>query len=81
MENQLLEIPEKNIFLEFVLDGQLYAVLSKEEELDEGSEIYFAKVEYLDEIKIIRNIENDNEYEKVLREYERLCDTYGEGEN
>ena len=77
MENKLLEIPEKNIFLEFELDGSLYAVISKEEELDEGSEIYFAKVEYLDEIKIIRNIENDYEYEKVIGEYERLCDTYG----
>jgi ATPase subunit of ABC transporter with duplicated ATPase domains len=52
MNNELMSIPEENIFLEFLFEDELYSVLSKEETIDEGDEVYFAKVKFVDDVKI-----------------------------
>lgn len=81
MENGLVLIPEKNIFLEFALNKQKYIVFSKTLELQEGDKIYFAKVDYLDGQKIARSIESDKEYIEVEKEYERILNEYLENDD
>ena len=46
MDNELMSIPEENIFLEFLFEDELYSVLSKEEVLDEGDEVLLAEPFY-----------------------------------
>lgn len=78
MDNDIITIPEENIYLEFCLNNQMYAVISKTTELSEESEVYFAKEDYDENIKIMRNIEDEDEYNKVLKEYERIINEYME---
>lgn len=74
MENELVEISEENIYLEFNFKDQVYVVISKSQDLQEGDEICIAKMDLLDGERIIRNIESDEEYEEVEREFERILD-------
>ena len=80
MENELITIPEENICLRFSLGDQVYVVISNSVDVEENDEIYFAKENLIDGIKIIRNIESDEEYNKVLVEYEKIINDFGEDE-
>ena len=80
MENDIIVIPEENIYLEFYFEDQMYAVISKTSELTEDSEVYFAKEDIVDGMKLMRNIESEEEYDKVLKEYERILNDYMEDE-
>lgn len=80
MFDEVITIPKENIFMNFVLDNQNYVVFSNNPELNEGDDIFFAKEDYMDEIKIIRNIEDRNELEKVENEYNRILNLLKEGE-
>ena len=73
MNNDLIEINEENIQMNFYIDDQEYVVLTEKPEINEGDALYFAKKEYLDSQSIIlRNIENNEEYNRVLSKYEEL---------
>lgn len=78
MENNLIEIPEENIYLEFNFKNQAYVVISNSQDLQEGDEISIAKLDFLDGERIIRNIESDEEYQEVEKEYERVLEKYME---
>lgn len=78
MENELIEISKENIYLEFNFKDQAYVVISKSQDLQEGDEISIAKMDLLDGERIIRNIESDEEYEEVEKEFERILDEYME---
>ncbi len=80
MFDEIVEIPEENIFMEFELDGKKIVVFSNSEELDEGAEVFFAKENEMDGERIIRNIEDREEYERVVAEYERLLSLIEEDE-
>lgn len=58
--------------MEFSFENQLYAVVSKDVDLEEDSEIYLVKVDLLDGDKILRNIESDVEYSRVEKELNGL---------
>ena len=78
MENILIDIPEENIYLEFNFKNQAYVVISNSQDLQEGDEISIAKLDFLDGERIIRNIESDEEYQEVEKEYERVLEKYME---
>lgn len=80
MFDEIIEIPEENIFMDFELDGQKFIVFSNSSELEEDDEIFFAKENTVDGIRIIRNIEDNEEYEKAVAEYERRLDLFGDDE-
>ena len=54
MENELIIIPEENIFLEFSIGNQMYAVVSDCTKLEEDGQIYFVKIDFLNEQNIER---------------------------
>lgn len=76
MNNNLIEFSEENIFLEFELEDQRYVVISQSPDLVEGDEIYLAKIDIVDNERIIRSIESDEEYQEVEKEYERIVEEY-----
>ena len=80
MENSIIEISDENIFLEFNYKDQMYVVISNSTNLDEDDEVCIAKIDFIDEQRIIRNIESDEEYEEVEKEYERILGEYLEDE-
>jgi len=81
MDNELMSIPEENIFLEFLFEDELYSVLSKEEVLDEGDEVYFAKVKFVDDVKVFIGIDSDEEYNRVLGEFQKILKRLGDVDN
>ena len=86
-ENNLIEINENNIVMEFRIEDQNYVVLCDNEESAEEDLIYFAKIEYVsDGNYIIRDIESDEEYDQVVKKYEQIIiemedDEYDEKSN
>ena len=80
MFDEVIEIPEENIFMDFELDGQKFIVFSNSPELNEGDDVFFAKQDIVDGVRLIRNIEDDEEFAKVEAEYERRLEILGEDE-
>ena len=79
MENQLITIPTENIICEFELEDNHYCAFSETEELIEGENMYFAKMDELDdEFVILRNIESDEEYARVLQKYNEITNLIGD---
>jgi hypothetical protein len=81
MDNELMSIPLKNIFLEFLFEDELYSVLSKEEVLEEGDEVYFAKVKFVDDVKVFIGIDSDEEYNRVAAEFQKILKRLGDVDN
>lgn len=78
-DEQLIEINKNNILMEFRIDDQDYVVLGDQEEVNEGDLIYFAKIEvFADGNFIIRDIESDDEYNKVINYYDDIINEMGE---
>lgn len=75
----LIEIPEKNIIMRFAIDEKEYVVFYESEDLQEGEPIYFAKIDRLETgIDILRNIEDDEEYNLVVKRYDEIIDEIGD---
>lgn len=72
MNDELVIIPEENVYLEFTVDNKCYAVISDTGELKEGDEVYFAKIDFVDGDKIATSIQSEEEHNKVLAEYNRI---------
>ena len=75
MDDQIITFSENNIYLEFTFDGKNYAVISKSEYLTEEDDIYIVKIDYLDNQKIARNIDSNDEYERVFAEFEKILES------
>ena len=75
-DNNLIFISEENILLDFKIDEQEYIVYSHSNEVFEGDNIYFAKCNNIEGERIIRDIESDEEYQKVVAEYEKLISLF-----
>lgn len=85
MNNELIEILDKNVLMEFEFEEQDYVVLIDEDEYDKEEQdayrVYFAKKDYLEDgTAIVRNIEDNEQYERVLKEYEKLIQIMMEDE-
>ena len=68
-DNALITIPEDNIYMEFEIGEQSYIAFSEQSSDEEELDMMFAKVDMIDGMKIIRNIEDDAEYERVVKEF------------
>jgi len=71
IDNAVLEIPEQNIYMEFNINNHNYIAFTEDPEEIEEMEIMFAKVDFIDGNKILRNIETAEEYESVINEFNR----------
>jgi len=70
-DNTVLEIPEQNIYMEFNINNHNYIAFTEDSKEIEEMEMMFAKVEFIDGNKILRNIETKEEYETVINEFNR----------
>lgn len=77
-DNSIVEIPEDNVYMEFVLNDQTYIAFSEGNDEDEEIKMLFAKVENMDGKKILRNIETEEELETVLNEFYKNIDCLSE---
>lgn len=77
-DNSIVEIPEENVYMEFVLNDQTYIAFSEGNDEDEEVKMLFAKVEKMDGKKILRNIETEEELETVLNEFYKNIDCLSE---
>ncbi len=82
MENEIIKFPQENIFMEFKIGEQNYAVIGSTDKLDEenGDEVYFVKVDIVDGEKIARNIENHDELVKAEQKFYDTLYSLEEGE-
>lgn len=84
-DNNLIEINDDNVLMEFNIDDQTYVVLGEDNDDIEEINVYFAKKNYVDDgISIVRNIESDEEYALVIKKYEEIMNSFddvdGDGE-
>ena len=77
-DNSIVEIPEDNVYMEFVLNDQTYIAFSEGNDEDEEVKMLFAKVEMMDGKKILRNIETEEELDTVLNEFYKNIDCLSE---
>ncbi len=79
MEDSLIQFEDENILMRFLMGDQEYAVLCENENAQEGDDIYFAKIDITDDgIPIARNIEDDKEYDAVIKYYEKILNEVGD---
>ena len=79
MENNLIQFEDENVLMRFLMGKQEYVVLCENENVQEGDDIYFAKLDITDDgIPIVRNIEDDKEYDEVIKYYEKILNEVGE---
>lgn len=71
IDNTVLEIPEQNIYMEFNINNHNYIAFTENSSETEEMEMMFAKVDFMDGNKILRNIETSEEYEAVINEFNR----------
>lgn len=72
MSDELINISEEDIEINFIIDGEEYVVLKNEPGDDE---IYIGKIVSIDdEYDTIISIEDEEEYERALEEYASLIE-------
>lgn len=82
MIDKIISVPKQNIHFQFKLEEQSYVLLSDVPELDEDVNVYFAKLDILEDgTRFIRNIESDDEYEKVLKFYNEFINNIGDSDD
>lgn len=81
MKDSLIQFEDGNILMRFLIGEQEYAVLCENENVQEGDDIYFAKLDITDNgITILRNIEDDKEYDTVIKYYEKILNEVGDND-
>lgn len=70
-DNALIDIPEDKIYMELVIDNQNYIAFTENSDNDEEIEIMFAKVDFINGNEIVRSINNADEYENVIKEFNK----------
>lgn len=78
--NGIIEIPEDNIYMEFSIDNQDYVVFTEDDRDTEEMSVMFAKCDVIDGKRILRNIENNEEYEMAVNEFNRRINEIDFGE-
>lgn len=69
--NTVIEIPEEKIYMKFNINGQNYIAFTEDPKEKEEMEMIFAKVDFVDGNKILRNIETADELEIVITEFNK----------
>lgn len=70
-DNIVIEIPEEKIYMEFNINNHNYIAFTEDSKDTEEMEMMFAKVDFIEGNKILRNIETKEEYETVIKEFNR----------
>ena len=70
-DNTLIEISEENIYMEFTVNNKNYIAFTEDSKDTEEMNMMFAKVDFIDDNKILRNIETAEEYESIIKEFNR----------
>lgn len=70
-ENDIINIPSDNIYMEFNINDQNYVVLTEDFSEMEEFNIMFAKSDLMDGHRVLRNIEDVKEYEMVVEEFNK----------
>ena len=70
-DNGVLEIPDENIYMEFNINNHNYIAFTEDLKETEEIEMMFAKIDFIDKKKILRNIETTEELENVINEFNR----------
>ena len=81
VDNTVLKIPEDNIYMEFYVNNKNYIAFTEDSKETEEMEMMFAKVEFIDGNKVLRNIQIEDEYESVVREFYRRLELVSDGED
>ena len=79
MDNSIVEIRPENILFRFHLGDQEYAILGEDIDKVDDDDIvtYFAKINIIDGEQIIRNIESDEEYNRVVSFFDEKMSQLG----
>lgn len=70
-DNSIIDIPEERIYMEFLVNNQNYIAFTENSNETEEIEMMFAKVEFIDGKKILRDICTSEEYENVVNEFKK----------
>lgn len=84
MDNNLIIVNDENIIMQFRIDDgdQEYIVYSDTPGPSDDDTVYFAKINMTEEgYNVMRNIENDEEYRKVLEQYNKIIEAMGDDSN
>lgn len=82
MDNLIVNLEEKHIKHRFIYNDQVYLLICLQDDPTEKDEFYFAKESYLEDGTIIvRNIEEDEEYSAVKREFQKRMIDVGDDED
>lgn len=69
-DNEIISIPERNVMMEFEINKQKYIAFTEEPEREE-LEIMFAKSDTVSGVNILRNIEDYEEYQIVIEQFNK----------
>ena len=70
-DNTMIEIPEDKIYMEITLGDQDYVAFTEDDENAEEISMMFAKSNVIEGKRILRNIEDQQEYDRVVDEFDR----------
>ena len=70
-DNTMVEIPEDKIYMEITLGDQDYVAFTEDDENAEEISMMFAKASVIEGKRILRNIEDQQEYDRVAEEFDR----------
>ena len=70
-DNTMVEIPEDKIYMEITLGDKDYVAFTEDDENAEEISMMFAKASVIEGKRILRNIEDQQEYDRVAEEFDR----------
>lgn len=70
-DNAILEIPEENVYMEFSIGDQDYVAFSESSDDEDEMDMMFAKSDVLANVRVLRSIDVNEEYDDVLTEFSR----------
>ena len=70
-DNTMIEIPEDKIYMEITLGDQDYVAFTEDDETAEEISMMFAKANVIEGKRVLRNIEDQQEYDRVVEEFDK----------
>ena len=79
MDKSIVEIRPENVLFRFYMENQQYAILGEsiDDESDDDVITYFAKLNIIDGQIVARNIETEEEYDRVVKFFDDRMNRIG----
>ncbi len=79
MDNSIVEIRPENVLFRFFMGEQEYAILGESIDYVDDNDVvtYFAKLNVVDGQTVARNIETDEEYDRVVKFFDDKMNQIG----